>query len=279
MSISVMYITNRYGGMDILKSSLNRQQFKDFELVIVDGLYEERKEQVKEYFKDVTYPVKHLKEIELEPEKGYKAKLARCINQGFSNCEGDLIVSLQDYIYVPKEGLANFWAIHQFNSNALVTGISHQYYYPEKDEIVNEKGLITIFGEDFTKKPDIRFWTDPRPTGNGSLREAQPVEWELNWASIPNKVVKDLGGCDAEYDLHGFGYDNTNLATRAAFVGYPIYLHPTNEVFCFNHDGWWENKYKKEGIQPHEFHIQQMSRMFKGEIPARLNYLTENSIG
>lgn len=35
MSISVMYITNRYGGMDILKSSLNRQTFKDFELLSV----------------------------------------------------------------------------------------------------------------------------------------------------------------------------------------------------------------------------------------------------
>ena len=48
--ISVLYISNRYGSMDILRANLRRQSYTDFELVFVDGLYHERKEELKEYF-------------------------------------------------------------------------------------------------------------------------------------------------------------------------------------------------------------------------------------
>ena len=50
--ISVLYISNRYGGLDILKANLKRQTFQDFELVFVDGLYTERKDLVADYFKE-----------------------------------------------------------------------------------------------------------------------------------------------------------------------------------------------------------------------------------
>ena len=270
--ISVLYISNRYGGLDILKASLQRQSFKDFEIVFVDGLYDKREKEVKEYLKD--FKLKYIKELDLKPEEGYKAKLARCINQGFKNCEGELIVSIQDYIYVPHYGLQKYWDLYLQDKNALVTGISHQYHYPCKDDITNPEGLITVFESDYTKKPDIKVWQDPRDDGSKGVRQVKhPIEWELNWASIPTKVVKDLGGCDESYDLHGFGYDNANLAIRVAMAGYPIVLDSTNEVFCFRHDDWWVNEYKAKGIQPHEYHIQQITKLQKGEIPVRLNYL------
>ena len=50
--ISILNITARHGGLDILRASLERQTIKDFEVVIVDGLWEEREPQVKKYFKD-----------------------------------------------------------------------------------------------------------------------------------------------------------------------------------------------------------------------------------
>lgn len=268
--ISVLYVSNRYGGLDILKASLKRQSFKDFEIVFVDGLYDKRKDIVPEYFKD--FKIKHIKELDLKPEEGYKAKLARCINQGFKNCEGELIVSIQDYIYVPFYGLQKYWDFYLENKTALVTGISHQYYYPCKEDITNPEGLITVFENEYTKKPELKVWQDPRDDGTRDIRGViNPIEWELNWASIPTAVLKDVGGCDESYDLHGFGYDNANLAIRIAMLGYPIYLDSTNEVFCFRHDDWWVNEYKEKGIQPHEYHIERIKDMQSGGV--RLNYL------
>jgi len=274
MSISLIYVSNRYGGLDILKFNLKRQTFQDFELIFVDGLYDKRKDIVPEYFKN--FKVKHIPDVDLKPEEGYITKLARCDNQAYKACDGELIVHLQDYIYVPQDGLQKYWDTYKLHPNALVTGISHQYYHPTKEKVVNEEGLTSVYGFEYREKPEIISWFDPRCDRSESylgIRKAQPVEWELNWASIPKKVIYDLGGMDESYDKHGFGYDNTNIATRASFLGYPIYLDSSNEVFCISHDTYWVNEYKLKGLQPHYYHQELMEKMFKGEYPAKLNYL------
>jgi hypothetical protein len=268
--ISIVYISNRYGGLDILKGNLQRQTIQDFELVFVDGLYNERKDLVKDYFKD--FKIKHLNE-DFDRTGNYLSSLARADNLAFKNCDGELIVCLQDYIYIPSTGLEKFLNLHnQYDGKALLTGKGHQYWYPETEEIVKPKGLITVFESDYTKKPDVKFWTDPRDNFMG-VREAHPIEWEMNWAAIPTSIIKELGGMDEQYDKEGFGWDNTNIATRAALLGYKIYIDLTNECFGFNHDGWWPNPLKVNRISPEKYHFQQINKMMKGEIPVRLNYL------
>src|SRR3990167_8910107 len=99
--ISVMQITNRYGNIDILRANLERQIFKDFELVIVDGLPEDREEKVKEYLKD--FPVTYIRQSEKRPDA--YSNLAHADNEGFRACQGELIVCLQDYIWIPPFSL------------------------------------------------------------------------------------------------------------------------------------------------------------------------------
>jgi hypothetical protein len=271
--ISVLYISNRYGSLDILRANLKRQLHQDFELVFVDGLYHERKEEVKEYFKD--FKVKHIDQTVLPMEGGYLSKLARADNLGFKNCDGELIVCLQDYIYIPQEGLRKFWFLHkQEEGKALLTGMGHQYHYPNSEEITNPKGLITVFESDYTKKPETRFWKDPRDFGGFGIRNAYPVEWEMNWAAIPRDVIYDLGGMDEQYDKEGFAWDNTNIATRAAMLGYKVVLDPSNECFGFDHDGWWPNPLKVNRVSPEKYHFDQINKMMSKQIPVRLNYLS-----
>jgi GT2 family glycosyltransferase len=270
--VSVLYISNRYGGVDILKSSLDRQTFKDFELVFIDGIHNERKDEVANYFINSSYKVKHLPEP-IKPERAIMG-LTFAINEGFRNCDGDLLVLLQDFIYVPSYGIQKYVDFFNDNPNAFVTGVSHQYYYPCKEDITNPKGKITLFESDYIKKPDIKCWTDPRDTGLGQVRQSFPVEWETNWAACPMSAIKDLGGVDESYAYNGFNYDNVNLSQRAEFLGYKFYLDPTNEVFCFSHDKWHENPFKKANLSNHEYHFKTMDKIRKGESPARLKYLS-----
>ena len=273
MKISVIYISNRYGGLDILKANLTRQTLQDFELIFIDGLYEERKEEVEKYFNGIN--IKHISDKHI-PIEGYHSKLARCDNLAFKNCSGELIISLQDYIYIPASGFEKFFNLHnKYDKKVLLTGVGHQFYYPSVEDITNPKGLITVFETNYTKKPDIKCWTDPR-IGNSLHsfeREAYPVEWEMNWAAIPRDVIYDLGGMDEEYDSQGFAYDNTNIATRAAIAGYKIYLDPTNECYGFSHDTWWPNPLKVNRVSPERYHFEQMNKMMKGELSPKLNYL------
>ena len=269
--ISVVYISNRYGSLDILRANLSRQSMQDFELVFVDGLYHERKDKVKEYFKG--YKIKHIDQTVLTMD-GYLSRLARADNLGFKNCDGDVIVCLQDYIWINPYGLEKFYEISKENDfKVLVTGMGHQYKSPTKEDIVDEKGLITVFEHNYTRQPEVMFWRDPRDNGKQDVRNAEPVEWELNWASIPRKVIEDLGGMDEQYDKEGFAWDNTNIAERARMLGYKILLDPSNECFGFDHDGWWENPLKKNRVSPANYHFDQMNKMNKGIISPRLGYL------
>jgi GT2 family glycosyltransferase len=273
MKVSVLYISNRYGSIDILKASLDRQSFTDFDLVFIDGLKEDREEQVLEYFKNSEYKVTYKKEPKM-PDGALMA-LTFAINEGFRQCKGDLIVLLQDYIYVPYDGIEKFVYLSELHNNkALLTGISHQFDTPEKDEITNPKGLITIFDKDYKDKPYNRGWTDPRFIGNYDVREAQPIEWETNWALIPREVIYDLGGVDETYAFNGFNMDNLNLSQRAVLLGYKIYLDPSNEVFCFHHFKWWGNKFAEARQTNDLHHFKTMSAIQNGDYPVRLNYLS-----
>jgi len=272
MNISLIYISNRYGGLDILKGNLDRQTMRDFELVFVDGLYHERKDEVKEYFKD--YNLKHIDQTVL-PMEGFHTRLARADNLAFKNASGELLILLQDYIYIQKDAFKKFWELHKrYNGKALLTGMGHIYYYPDTDEIVKPKGKLSVFERDYIYQPDIVFWFDPRCRNLNGVRPAEPVEWEMNWASIPRDVIYELGGMDEEYDRHGFAYDNTNIAERASMLGYLIFLDESNQCFGFNHDKWWENPLKKNRISPINYHLDQMNKMRRGIISPKLNYLS-----
>lgn len=271
MKISVCYLSNRWGGIDILWANMKRQDFEDWELVLVDALWQEREKEVKEYINDPR--LKYVRQ-NAKPEEALTG-LAHADNQGFSNCEGELIVWLQDYIWMPYDALSKYWFHHQNHPEGiLVTGVGDQYNKPSKDDMVDEHGKITVFKEPYKGKPTDIFWKDPRKrTDQGTFYMCNPQDWEMNYCSIPNKVIQELGGMDENYDTYGFAWDNVNIAVRAEMLGYHAYIDQTNECMGFNHDGWWPNPLKVERKSPMVYHLDQMNKMMRGEIPIRYNYL------
>lgn len=272
MKISILNITVRWGGLDILRASLERQTFKDFELVIVDGLWENREPQVKNYFKD--YNLIYIRSSK-KRESAY-SNLAHADNEGFRNCSGELIVCIQDFIWAPPFLLYKFWEAYEAYGNILVGAVGHQYCKPGKEDIKNPKGKITIFKEDFNERPENPCWQDPRMRlDQGTFYETAPVNWELSCSSIPKKVIYELGGMDEEYDFQGFAYDNVNIAQRAEFLGYKTCLDQTNEYRALNHDNWSMETHKKDrSTNIAEFHINRMKDVIAGRFPIKLNYLT-----
>jgi glycosyltransferase involved in cell wall biosynthesis len=267
--ISVLNLTNRPGGIDILWANMLRQTIEDWQLVIVDGKWREREEDVKKYINDTR--LKYVRQS--DKREGAYTNLAHADNEGFKACDGDLIVLLQDYIWIPPDALEKYLWHYQTNSKALVTGVGHQYGSPSKEDVVEPSGKITVFKEPYTKRPENIIWQDPRIFPRPSLDTADPVEWEMNWASIPKNVIYDLGGMDEEYDFKGFAWDNTCIATRAKLLGYPILIDTTNECMGFNHDGWWPNPLKVEKVSPGNYFHEQTRKMVNGEISPRLDYL------
>jgi glycosyltransferase involved in cell wall biosynthesis len=271
--ISVITVTARHGGIDVNWSSLRRQTFKDFEWILCDTLYEERKEAVQHYTKS-DRRVNHIRQGIKDMEA--KTWLNHAENQAIKASSGELIVLLQDYIHIQPDALEKFWYQYQSNPKYFVTGVGHQYGKPGKEDISDPKGLITIFKKPFEGVPEQVVWQDPRLRKDlGSYYPCMPADWEVNFAMASRKMFYDVGGFPEDYDQIGHAFDNCSVAERAFLLGYEPYIDQSNESFSINSDAWSKSSAKNNDnfIAIATYHQQKMQDIREGRIPLKFPFL------
>lgn len=247
--VNVVCLTIRPGPFRILKETLEKQTYKNFNLIVIDGRYDERKEEVAEYFKDAPFPILHLPDPERDKDK-YPYGLFHGDNAGLFACNGELAVFLQDFIEIPEDGLEKFVENYRNHPEAIYTGVDIRVktrgQQRGKDGLGSDK--LDIFGFGTYDKFEKDF-ESPRKIFNGAIRESKdPFEWELNWAAAPVKVLREMGGWNNEWD-EAFAFDNTELALRFVYSGGIIIVDETNEATAISH---WEifGDHDEEGV-PH----------------------------
>lgn len=209
MKITVVTPSVRKDGLDIVKKALEAQTFEDFEWIIGTPF-----DMPKKFSKlNVNY-------IEDDFEFGFWA-LNRIYNKMFKEAQGELIVSLQDWVYVKPDGLQKFWDNYKkMGSGVLISGVGDQYERLGK-----------------FNKPEVKVWSDPRKTDKyGSFYECMPNDIEWNWAAFPKEAIFKIGGMDEELDFLGFGGDQYQVGERLDELKYKSYLDQTNESFTIRHD-------------------------------------------
>lgn len=276
--ISVLTVTNRYGGIDTNWSSLRRQTFKDFEWILCDTLYDQRKDAVQEYTKNDPRVV-HIKQNPKDPEA--KTWLAHAENQAIKSSRGELIVLLQDYIHIRPDSLEKFWLQYQDNPKRMISGVGHQYGRPGKDQVTNPKGLITVFSQPFERTPELIVWTDPRMRNDlGSFYPCNPPDIEFNYCAISRQALYDVGGCDEEYDAIGHAWDNCSVSQRACALGYEPYIDQSNQSYSIRHDDFFDTHVKDHDWREiAEFHNKRMREIAEGKYPIKYPFLDNSSAG
>lgn len=246
--ISVITPTVRPEGLRIVEQALARQTFEDFEWLICSPICPKEA-------KTTDYSINW---IEDDAEGGFWT-LNRAYNKLFKAAGGELIVSLQDFVYINPDSLEKFWYAYE-ETKGCISGTGHQY------DKVGENG-----------KPFNRIWDDPRKTDKyGTFYECnwQDIEW--NWAAIPRRYIFEAGGMDEQLDFLGYGGDQLQLMERINDLGYKSFLDQTNESFTLRHDR------SKHGGQHHwdENHVvlngkydQRKEELKDQGIWPRLNYL------
>src|SRR3990167_9819591 len=176
MKISVLSVSNRQNGLDMVKRCLDRQTFDDFEWIIVSPLKLDLPNVVPDPPKSTPY-----------------WNLNACYNAGIKKCKGELIVSIQDFIWFEPTALEKFWFNYKaVGPKACISGVGDIY----KDI---ENG-----------KPENIIWNDPRKRNNvGGFSECNAIDIEFNFSAIPRQAYYDIGGCDEVLDNKG--YDPVNL--------------------------------------------------------------------
>lgn len=193
----------RKEALELTKRSLGHQIFRDFEWLACSP-----------------FPVKEAKWLKDDFEGGFWS-LNRAYNRLFKESKGELIVSLQDSIWIPPLGLQKFWEAYQSKGDkAIFSGVGDQY------------AKLDEYG-----KPIIKVWEDPRKTDKyGDFYRCVWNDCEWNWAAFSRKAIFDIGGTDEELDFRCRGCDQIEVCARWNAMDYKSYLDQTNESFTLRHD-------------------------------------------
>ena len=231
--ISFVIITARhdypYTGRPDLKvfepmvESLKNQTMKDFELIIVDTLYNERKD----YFKDTNLPFK-VKHVPAAPNIWHNAGfpgICTQYNKGIIYADGELVFFTgESYMFIPEfcerlwnhykvEGyvpLAWYFADHTFSSEESLRK------YPVEGRLLydisyNMSGYIGKYIS-MDHRPLLAF-------KNGEDVYKAPWEWFFGCSSAPIEAMLKINGFDQRFDGDRMLLD-CDVGSRLQLVGF-----------------------------------------------------------
>ena len=214
MKISVITPTIRVEGLKIVHDSLLKQTFKSWEWLVEVG-------------------------------DGKEMTLNKDMNKMLKRAKGELIISWQDYIKAPIDGLQNFW----------------DYYIKHKNVVVTAPVGKTIDWK------EVRWdWR-----ANGVSRDIEPSELEIDWAAIPLKAFYDVGGFDEDFD-RGWSWDSVNLGLRLKKAGYDFWVMQFNKAVAYDHDAIMEHPFRDKLVNNDTLSEIKKDSIEKGDYV--LNYLT-----
>lgn len=262
-TVSVVMPTARYGGLDILEHSMRHQTFRDFEVLIVDELHR----------RDI---IESLGWIYVEPppkKPGMWWNLDASLNAAIRRARGDVIVQMNDYVWAPPTGIAQFLIRLAQEPKGMISGVSDQYMAPPQ---TNPKGLFSVWDStvplSFPPSGE-KVFSDPRKADhNKGFYVTIPLLFEGNWCAYARQAWLDVGGYDEAFDI-GWGYDNVEFPQRAQFAGYHTFLDTNNEVYCWSHIRLFDEQQRRDSApNNHELYNRLSRAWYKGLAPWKLNY-------
>jgi len=251
--VSVVVPTMRVGGLDVLFDGLKQQTFKDFELVLSDGLYEHRKDIVLEKAKEYGLRVKHA-----EPYKNPFPKNAFCryANTGLTYADCEMVLFMTDYTLAPPECIE----VHQeFHRRAPRDGLMCPHIYKALPSVNKEfpnykKMQVEAYAQDvMSGKLNNVMWSIFEKSVGTIMLDDDPslpnADLKLQCAAAPHSSRFFHGkneSCSLKYalDVNGWnealdgthGWQDSEFAGRlqstselSAWV-----IQPTNVVFIVN---------------------------------------------
>lgn len=212
MKISVVTPSIRPKGLAITQQSLSEQTFTDFEWLVELGI----------------------------PGKGHDLNAA--YNRMIRRTQGELIVSLQDFIKAPPDLLQRLWETHEANPRAFITV---------------PVGKVDNLSFEGTPKWD---W---RGVGGKALWQG----WEIDCGAAPRTALVEIGGFDEELDQH-WSCDNVNVGKRASLARYDFVNLADVRCVAYDHDAFIEHPFRKN-YHP-SFNNERMEQFERG---LKLHYL------
>lgn len=235
--ISIICPSNRVGGLDLLFASLKAQTHQDFELVLVDALYDERRFLVADAASVSDFTVIHVPPRDNAfPAQQY----VRTMNTGIANASGDTLLFLCDYSFLHSDCLATHALIQATHPGPVILDYRYVDLPPLKPGLPNYRETVSgteetaeayrvavaansdRFADDLASgRLDPYLWsifaapmTEEAVLSARVEHEHKPsgtnIANDWNWCSFknesfPTELVLSMNGLDEEYDKsHGW---------------------------------------------------------------------------
>lgn len=178
----------------------------------------------------------HLTDAPFTIQAGYNFALRSC--RGLGNI--DLLVSMEDYVWLPAHALARMVSMANAFPNMLLSGIVSGSLDPEASKVVNPEGMLTIFDEPYSGTPRRMDWEDCRlDRGQRGYQLCETQRWEPPFAAIPREPLHDERlTFNEEYD-QGTTHGNQWFASLANDHGYKTMLDLENRAWALPHRYYW----------------------------------------
>jgi len=250
IKISIILTTARenypYEGWDQelfapLIKSLEKQLFKDFELIIVDRLFHERRERFDGY--------KWIKHIPFDEDESPWSRIKLWSNnaqrnKGIVYAEGELLIFIADCSALTSPyTLTYFWNWYQY-------GYFFQLWY----KVFKGKRLVKLGNEPVY---DHRVnWLFKSPS---QLLSHNHGSWFFNWSSISLKAVLEANGFDENFDGCK-GVEDCDMGCRLVSLGYNKFLLDKRFWYIDYIDKGLSKKLFREEVNPPHEYYQRISK-------------------
>lgn len=252
MKASVLVCTYRTGGIDLIFKSLAAQAEKDFEIVLIDDLWEYRHTAVELLARslnlNLVYP-HHAppKVVAGTPSPLGIAAASEAENKAIVHAHGELCLWLCDYSWVPPCWVEEHWKtyargktcsavagtayhqplpLQQLELERLPTGMIHPYSPTEDGGISIFSETINAVGElppEINEERDLRFSLPEGETPNGLC-----VLFFKN-EGVPLQALLEVNGVESIYDENHL-YGDADLFVRLATIGWKFAVNKKCET-------------------------------------------------
>jgi glycosyltransferase involved in cell wall biosynthesis len=281
---SIVFVTKRPGGYDVIMESLARQTNRNYELICVDELADHRAHAVKEMAAQLQVNLVAITRSKPKTHPETRFGIANAINTGFVLAKGHIVTVLQDNIYLPNIFVEKTLRFHADNPNALVSYPEMRFIAPPSHVDINllhDPSSTSVFVEPVTEGPQEQGWrlnnegTQPQEVWN-NMREGarRQFDWlECACCSLPYSVMRELNGVDETLDT-GDDCHEVNLRDRAKMIEHQTWNEGACPVQLIDHHRWdrsevWTRFTRDTNIFRWDFMRQQME--FGDPLPHELH--------
>jgi len=214
--ISVNIVTNREGGIDAQLRYFAQQTFKNFEIVIVDNLWDKRHEEIENLIKTIGLDVVYMKQRR-HLDKIVDAVHAMVRNEALTYADAEYILFFDDY-QIPTSNLIEEHVKH-LNTKTAVIG--KQIMLNSMD--MNNPDYSNVKSEDKRYK-------------NNNIKNCSGGQFCTNNASAPLNRILEINGFDMRYN-GGTGGEDNSMGLSLNRIGLKFICNPNALCYHIDHGG------------------------------------------